>query len=114
MIDIICDNRKEVSMKTFEKMESALRMYDALTRERKEGSESEELLTRIEHGLEAIRGDRFYDVIFMFYVCGISREEIAARFNVSEVTISRVKKRLVEKIAQYVYTDEVVREKELL
>jgi RNA polymerase sigma factor (sigma-70 family) len=101
-------------MNTFEKTEKVLRMYDALTRERKKGSESEELLMRIEHGLAAIRGDRFYDVIFMYYVCGMCREEIAARFNVSEVTVSRAKKRLVEKISQYVYTDEVIKEEELL
>lgn len=101
-------------MNTFEKTEKALRMYDALTRERKSGSDSEILLTRIDHGLEAIRGDRFYDIIFMYYTCGMSREEIASRFNVSEVTVSRAKKRLVEKISQYVYTDEFIHEEELL
>ena len=85
-----------------------MRCYGAL---RVSSSASAQAITRrIEEALEAIRGDPYAGVITMYYVYGKSRDEIADRFKTSVTTISRNKKRLIDRMKVILFTDEFMRE----
>lgn len=53
---------------------------------------------RIERAMEAITGDKYYDIIPMKYWDGMTFEDIAERFECEEKTVRRNKSRLVNKL----------------
>lgn len=99
---------REDTRSTAQKTEDLLRCYGAL---RVSSSTSAQAITRrIEEALEAIRGDPYAGVITMYYVYGKSRDEIADRYKTSVTTISRNKKRLIDRLKVILFTDEFMRE----
>ena len=65
-----------------------------------------EYLDLIDEALEKISNDDYFDIIRMKYFEGKTREEIAEYFNVDVATISRHKKRLINKLGIYLFPDD--------
>lgn len=63
---------------------------------------------RIDRALEAIKEDRYYDIIPMKYFDGMSYEEIAERFDKDERTCRRNKNRLINKIKVMLFGTEAL------
>ena len=95
---------REDTRSAAEKTEELLRCYGAL---RLSSSPSAQAVAkRVEDALEAIRGDPYAGVVTMFYVYGKTREEIADHYKASPTTISRNKKRLIERMKIVLFADE--------
>ena len=95
---------REDTRSAAQKTEDLLRCYGAL---RVSSNPSAQAITRrIEEALESIRGDPYAGVVTMFYVYGKTREEIADHYKASPTTISRNKKRLIERMKIVLFADE--------
>lgn len=64
----------------------------------------------VNRALLVIESDAYYDIIPMRYFEQLSREEIAEHYAVDVSTISRNKSRLVNRLALYLFSDDVLRE----
>ena len=85
----------------YEKTEDLLRNYNYFL-----SSGKPELLTlirEIDDALKAISDDSYYPLIIMYYLSGETRESIADYFGTSTTTISRQKRRLVEKLSRILF-----------
>lgn len=65
-----------------------------------------EYLDLIDEALEKISNDDYFDIIRMKYFEGKTHEEIAEYLNVDVSTVSRNKKRLINKLAIYLFPDD--------
>lgn len=66
------------------------------------------LCDKIETAMNTIKDDYYYDVISLYYFDGMTREEVAERYNTSETTISRNKKRLVDALSAVLFSDDLI------
>ena len=91
-----------------QKTEDLLRHYNSLT---VSGDPAAELMiARIESALQLIRDDPYYDVIPLYYITGLSREDIADHFNTSVTTISRNKTRLLRSLSAVLFSADFIKE----
>lgn len=93
---------------TLKKTEWALKNYSLLMRAHSENGKAEKLSIIIKNALKEIENDEYYSVIPMTYFKGEKREKIAEFFDTTETTISRNKKRLLQKLATLIFADEVI------
>lgn len=66
------------------------------------------LCDKIETAMNTIKDDYYYDIISLYYFDGMTREEVAERYNTSETTISRNKKRLVDALSAVLFSDDLI------
>jgi DNA-directed RNA polymerase specialized sigma subunit len=64
----------------------------------------------IEKGMGTLKADPYYKVLEMVYFERRTQEEIALEFDVSQVTISTNKKRLVRELSMQLFPNQVVDE----
>lgn len=104
---LIKDDEKSALKKT----EELLRTYkDLSVIEPESGSATEVMLKKVEEAFEALEDDEYCGLIQMIYVDGMTREECAGFYGVEPVTITRNKKRLVEKMKNIIFADDVIKE----
>lgn len=104
---LIKDDEKSALKKT----EELLRTYkDLSVIEPESGSATEVMLKKVEEAFEALEDDEYCGLIQMIYVDGMTREECAEFYGVEPVTITRNKKRLVEKMKNIIFADDVIKE----
>lgn len=99
---------KDERSDTLKKTEWALKNYSLLMRAHSENGTAEKLSIIIKNALKEIENDEYYSVIPMTYFKGEKREKIAEFFDTTETTISRNKKRLLQKLATLIFADEVI------
>ena len=96
------------SKSTYQKCEELLRSYDSLRESNT--ARANELVADIDRALMCIQQDPYYEVIIMYYINGISREAIATSYNTTGTTISRNKRRLVNKLKLILFSDDSISE----
>lgn len=65
---------------------------------------------KVEVALNTIRLEPYYELIPLYYFEGMTREEIAGYYNTAETTISRNKKRLIDKLSAILFSDDMIYE----
>ena len=93
------------------KTEELLKNYrDLKIIPQEKGSATEIMMSKIDEALAALDGDEYSGLIQMIYEEGKTREECAEFYGVEPVTISRNKRRLIERIKNIIFSDDVIRE----
>ncbi len=98
------DDRKTAAQKT----EELLRKYPRF--KLSDQPYTKKLCERIVLALDTIQDDPYFDIIELYHFEGRSREDVAEYFDTSETTISRNKKRLLEKLADVLFSDDLIYE----
>lgn len=98
------DDRKTAAQKT----EDLLKKYPRF--QLSDQPYTKKLCDRIAQALETIKDDYYYDIITMYYFEERTREDVAAHYRTSETTISRNKKRLVDKLSDVLFSDDLIYE----
>ena len=101
---------KENQTDILKKTEWALKNYPLLMRAYSENGTAEKLSKVIENALKEIEDDEYYSIIPLTYITCEKREKIAAFFDTTETTISRNKRRLLQKLATLIFADEVIKD----
>lgn len=94
----------------YEKTEQILRSYPQLKKSYSEDGTANKFVEIVDNALKELYDDVYYDIIPMMYFEGKSREYIAEYFDTSTTTISRNKRRLVEKLKVMIFADNVIHE----
>ena len=102
MSGLMKDDRKTAAQKT----EELLRNYPRF--KLSDQPYTIKLCDKIETAMNTIKDDYYYDVISLYYFEGKTREEVAERYNTSETTISRNKKRLVDALSAVLFSDDLI------
>ena len=100
------DNRQTA----FQKTEQILRNYNELKKSYSENGTAKKFVDIVDNALKEIADDMYYDIIPMMYFENQSRESIAEYFNTTVTTISRNKRRLVNKLKYLIFADDVIYE----
>lgn len=98
------DNGKTI----FQKTEELLRQYNVFSLSGDPAAEK--MILQIENALQSISGDFYYDVIPLYYIQKMTREEIAERFDTSVTTITRNKSRLIKQISAILFSGEYIKQ----
>ena len=97
-------------MDALQKADKALRVYGEIKRARTEGgTETQAFVGRITAALSALPLDEQYTLIRL-YVEGLTHESAAETDNCDPSTVSRRKRRALERVAMYLYTDQYIKE----
>lgn len=104
MVGLIKDDRKTAYQKT----EELLRNYPKF--KLSDQPYAIKLCERVEQALDMIRSDYYFDLIKLYYFDRVTREEISGKFNTSDTTISRNKKRLVSSLSAALFSDDLIYE----
>lgn len=99
---------KDSSKSAFEKTEELLKNYPALKMSNERRAKT--TIRKIEQAFDLIKDDPYFEVIRLFYVSDCTREEIAELYDTSVTTISRNKKRLVNKMKAALFGTDFVTE----
>lgn len=102
MSGLMKDDRKTAAQKT----EEILKNYPRF--KLSDQPYTKKLCDKIETAMNTIKDDYYYDVISLYYFDGMTREEVAERYNTSETTISRNKKRLVDALSAILFSDDLI------
>ena len=102
MSGLMKDDRKTAAQKT----EELLRNYPRF--KLSDQPYTIKLCDKIETAMNTIKDDYYYDVISLYYFEGKTREEVAERYNTSETTISRNKKRLIDALSAVLFSDDLI------
>lgn len=94
----------------YEKTEQLLRNYNQLKKSYSKDGTAKKFVDIVDKALKELYDDLYYDIIPMMYFEGQSREAIAEYFDTTVTTISRNKKRLVEKLKCLIFADDVIYE----
>ena len=94
----------------FEKTEQLLKNYNQLKKSYSEDGTAKKFVDIVDKALIELYDDVYYDIIPMMYFEGQSRESIAEYFDTTVTTISRNKKRLIEKLKCLIFADDVIYE----
>lgn len=100
--DLIKDNRKSAAQKT----EELLRNYPSF--KMSDQPYTKKLCSKIEFAMGTIKSDYYYEIIALYYFERMTREEVAEHFNTSETTISRNKKRLIDRLSAVLFSDDLI------
>lgn len=96
------DDRKTAAQKT----EELLKNYPRF--KLSDQPYTKKLCQKIETAMNTIKDDYYYEVIALYYFENMTREEVAERFNTSETTISRNKRRLITKLSAVLFSDDLI------
>lgn len=102
MSGLMKDDRKTAAQKT----EELLRNYPRF--KLSDQPYTIKLCDKIETAMNTIKDDYYYDVISLYYFEGKTREEVAEKFDTSETTISRNKKRLIDALSAVLFSDDLI------
>lgn len=100
------DNRATAYQKT----EQILRQYNNMKKAHSENGTAEKFVDIIDNALKSLYDEEYYDIIPMIYFEGNTREAVAEYFDTTVTTISRNKRRLVERLSVLIFADDVVLE----
>lgn len=100
------DNRQSAHQKT----EQVLRAYNDMKKAYSEDGTAKKFVDIIDKALTSLYDDLYYDIIPMIYFENESREKVAEYFDTTVTTISRNKKRLIDKLSILIFADSVVYE----
>ena len=103
MAGLMKDNRRTST----EKLEELLRSYP-IFKQIHDKEDTVKLVRKVEEAMQTIAGDPYYDVIRLFYFEDQTRESIALEFGCTETTISRNKKRLLDRLKTILFSDDVI------
>lgn len=103
---LIKDNRQTA----FQKTEQILRSYNDMKKSYSEDGTAKKFVDIIDKALNELKDDFYYDIIPMTYFEGCSREEVADFFDTTVTTISRNKRRLIDKLKLFIFADDVIYE----
>ena len=96
------DDRKTAAQKT----EELLKNYPRF--KLSDQPYTKKLCQKIETAMKTIQNDYYFEVIALYYFENMTREEVAERFNTSETTISRNKKRLIDNLSAVLFSDDLI------
>ena len=106
MSGLMKDNRKTAYQKT----EELLRNYETFKKV-EDQPHTKKIVTIIASALYDLqKDDIYYEIIPMIYFEGKTREEVADYFDTTVTTISRNKNRLVNKLKNRIFSDDVIYE----
>lgn len=105
MSGLMKDNRKTAYQKT----EELLRNYETFKKV-EDQPHTKKIVTTIASALYDLKDDIYYEIIPMIYFKGKTREEVADYFDTTVTTISRNKNRLVNKLKNRIFSDDVIYE----
>ena len=91
---LLKDNRQTA----FQKTEEILRNYNELKKSYSEDGTAKKFVDIIDKALKGLLDDIYYDIIPMIYFEKLSREQVAEYFDTTVTTISRNKRRLINKL----------------
>lgn len=94
----------------YEKTEQLLKNYPELKKCYSERGMAKKLVDIVDNSLKQLYDDLYYDIIPMVYFENQSREAVAEYFDTTVTTISRNKKRLVERLQWLIFADDVIYE----
>lgn len=103
---LIKDNRQTA----FQKTEQILRSYNDMKKSYSEDGTAKKFVDIVDKALNELKDDFYYDIIPMIYFEGCSREEVADFFDTTVTTISRNKRRLIDKLKLFIFADDVIYE----
>lgn len=106
----LCGLMKDNRQTAFQKTEQILRSYNDMKKSYSEDGTAKKFIDIIDSALKEIKGDLYYEIIPMLYFEKCSREEIAEYFDTTVTTISRNKRRLIDKLKLLIFADDVVYE----
>lgn len=93
-----------------QKTEYILRNYNNFKKAHSEDDAAKKFITIIDAALAELEDDPYYNLIPLIYFEGYTREEAAEYFDTTVTTISRNKRRLLEKLKLFIFADDVVYE----
>ena len=97
-------------MDAIQKAERALRVYGEIKRTRTEGgAETQEFIARIAAAISILPLEEQYTIVRL-YIEGLTNESAAEADECDPSTVSRRKRRALERVAMYLYTDQYIRE----
>lgn len=105
MSGLMKDNRKTAYQKT----EELLRNYETFKKV-EDQPHTEKIVNIITSALQDLENDLYYEIIPMVYFEGKTREDVADYFDTTVTTISRNKNRLVNKLKNRIFSDDVIYE----
>ena len=88
----------------YEKTEKLLKRYNDIK------LTDNKIVPVFNRALDAIRDDEYFQIIELAYFENRSREYIAEYFDIEVSTVSRNKKRLVNRISRMIFTNDVIKE----
>ncbi len=106
MAGLMRDGRKSA----YEKTEEVLKNYEQLKKSYSEDGTAKKFVDIVDRALTEIQDDLYYEIITMAYFEKKSRETIAEYFDTTPTTISRNKRRLVEKLQYLIFADDTISE----
>lgn len=105
MSGLMKDDRKTAYQKT----EELLRNYETFKKV-EDQPHTEKIVNIITSALQDLEDDLYYEIIPMVYFEGKTREDVADYFDTTVTTISRNKNRLVNKLKNRIFSDDVIYE----
>ena len=100
------DNRQTA----FQKTEQILKNYNELKKAYSEDGTAKKFVDIVDNALNEILDDAYYDIIPMIYFENQTREMVAEYFNTTVTTISRNKRRLINRLKYLIFADDVIYE----
>ena len=100
------DNRQTA----FQKTEQILKNYNELKKCYSEDGTAKKFVDIVDNALKELLSDPYYDIIPMMYFENDTRENIAEYFDTTVTTISRNKRRLINKLKYLIFADDVIYE----
>lgn len=100
-------------MDAIRRAERALRVYGEIKRTRTEGgADTQAFVARIAAAISVLPLEEQYTIVRL-YIEGLTNETAAEADECDPSTVSRRKKRALERVAMYLYTDQYIREFDL-
>lgn len=106
----LCGLMKDNRQSAFQKTEQILHSYNDMKKSYSENGTAKKFIDIIDAALKELEDDMYYDIIPMIYFEKATREDVAAYFDTTVTTISRNKRRLIEKLKILIFADDVIYE----
>lgn len=101
---------KDDRQTAFQKTEQILKNYNELKKSYSEDGTAKKFVDIVDEALRELQSDLYYDIIPMMYFEERTREYIAEYFDTTVTTISRNKRRLINKLKYLIFADDVIYE----
>lgn len=97
---------------SFRKCELLLKNYNSfkLGLELGNDEETKRLFSKLDKAIEFLKDEKFIGIVTMHYFDRLTMERIAEIYDISLVTAYAQKKKMIKKIANIVFSDDVIRE----
>lgn len=106
MSGLMKDNRQTA----FQKTEQILKNYNELKKSYSEDGTAKKFVDIVDNALKELYDDLYYDIIPMIYFENQTRETVAEYFDTTVTTISRNKRRLINRLKYLIFADDVIYE----